>query len=191
MKTTILLCALIVALNSCDKAENPIKNNGFSGYYPDIRHPNATPFAEDTLDPKVSFDKNGLINKKWQVNMFYILSDKSAFGWGAESCELNGGHFTLTFYDSDSVAGVYDNVYYGGGHNVYFGEYGVTENGGITASKWNGTTSESVWERNVNEVFPRVRNFYTKDSVLMLFTTDGYKIQLIIPKCINQTEQGI
>ena len=193
MKTTILLCVLIVALNSCDKAdnpENPIKNNAPlpPEFTPIMTHPNATPFSVDTLDPKVSFDKNDLINKKWHFYLFYNLRSMMASGWGARLCELNGGHFTLTFYDSDSVAGVYDNVYYGGGHNVYFGEYDVTENGGIAVSKWNGTTSESQWlEDSFNERFPPVRNFYTKDSVLMIFS-DEYKIHLIIPKCVNQTE---
>ena len=164
MKTTILLCALIVALNSCDKADNPIKNNDSipPGYIP--VHPEFTLFAEDTLDSKVSFDKNDLINKKWQVEMYHYLSEGGSFGPASAFSGIDQ-YFTLTFYDNDSVAGISD--------SAYFGEYSVTENGGIAVSKWNGTTSESPWESKFNGVFPHVRNFYTKDSVLMLFTDSG------------------
>lgn len=164
---TLKIIALIAIIYSCDKTENPLQQDDKPNseiYQID----SCSSFDTDTLNTNLSFDKNTIITS-WQVEKYYDLTNCEILS--PDGKEITYKEVSITFYKGDSIVA---NCI-----NEYKAKYSIQENGLMMITDWIGTKEyETEWGKTFNSIFPNAQKYYTKDSILMIFT-DKYKVKLI------------
>ena len=81
-------------------------------------------------------------------------------------------NITIRFLENDSIIA---NCI-----NEYNANYLITKHGEIKIINWAGTKEyETDWGKRFNTSFPKVNNYYTIDTLLLMFTTNNEKIKFI------------